>query len=89
MCKDKWNSLNSNYTKLVNYHKRIRSHTSFWDQSFDEKENFHLSCQFNIEFYELIKSFKGGRSATPPFHVRDINVKNDKIHGLVLTVPKT
>lgn len=81
MCKDKCNSLNSNYIKLADYHKKNRSHTYFWDLSFDEKEIFHLLCQFNIEFYELIEAFEGERNVTTPLHVRDDNVKNDKIHG--------
>jgi hypothetical protein len=57
MCKDKWNSLNSYNKKIANYHKGTRSHTCFWDLSFDEKEKFHLSCQFNRKFYELIETF--------------------------------
>jgi hypothetical protein len=57
MCKDKWNSLNFDYKKLIDYHKGIRNHTYFWDLSFDKKENFHLPCQFNKKLYELIKAF--------------------------------
>lgn len=35
MCKDKWNSLNSNNKKLIDYHKGIENHTYFWDLSFN------------------------------------------------------
>jgi TRAP-type C4-dicarboxylate transport system substrate-binding protein len=38
MCKDKWNAPNSNYKKLVDYHKGTRVHTCFWDLFDKEKE---------------------------------------------------
>jgi hypothetical protein len=49
MCKDKWNSLNSIYTKIIDYHKGIKNHTYFWDLSFNKKEIF-------IYHVNLIKS---------------------------------
>jgi hypothetical protein len=57
--------------------------------SFNKRENFHLLCQFNIEFYELIEAFKGERSVATLLHVKDANVENDEVHGLILTMPKT
>jgi hypothetical protein len=42
MCEDKWNALNSDYKKIADYHKGIRNHTSFWELSSRNKEQFHL-----------------------------------------------
>lgn len=39
-CKDKWIGLNSDYQKVVDYHKGIGSHTSFWDLGNEEKDRF-------------------------------------------------
>ncbi len=89
MCKNKWNSLNSNYKKLIDYHKGIRNHTYFWDLSFNKKVNFHLPCQFNKKLQELIEAFQGEMSVTMPLHVRDVNVENDGLHGLVHAMLKT
>jgi len=33
MCKDKWNNLNLNYKKIVDYHKGIRHNIVFLDVS--------------------------------------------------------
>jgi hypothetical protein len=89
MCKDNWNSLNSNYNKLINYYKGIRNHIYFWDLSFDKKKNVQLLCQFNRKFYKLIEAFQGERNVTMPLHVRDVNVKNHGLPGLVHAMPKT
>lgn len=82
--KNKRNFLNFDYKKIVNYHKGIKNHTCFWDLLFEEKEMYHLPCQFNKEIYESIESFQGNKSVIIPLHTKDINVEGDRIHGLAL-----
>jgi superoxide dismutase len=79
MCKDKWNSFNSNYKKILNYHKGIRNHTCFWDLVSKEKERHHLPCQFNLKIYDQIELFQGKSSVTIPLHSKDINIDGDEI----------
>jgi hypothetical protein len=86
MCKDKWNSLNSDYKKHAIYHKGTRNHICFWDLSFDEKEKFHLPHQFNRKFYELIEEFQGENNVIAPLHVRDVKVENNGVHGQIPTM---
>ncbi len=89
MCKDKWNSLNSYYKKLADYHKGTRSYTYFSDLSFDENFFFHLTHQFNRKFYELIETFWWEKNFTTPLHIQDINVENDEICEPLFVVPET
>jgi len=56
MRKEKWNSLNFNFKKLIDYHRGIGNHTSLWDLSYEEKEHFHLHYWFNKKFYDLIEA---------------------------------
>ncbi len=77
MCKDKWNSLNSDFKKLINYHKGTRNHTCFWDLTFEEKEHFHLPCQYTWEHYELIEVFRGENNINVPLYIKDVNVEGN------------
>lgn len=56
MCKDKWNSSNSNFKKLVDNRKGMGNHTCFWDFKYEE-ECYHLPCQYTKKYYELIEIF--------------------------------
>lgn len=38
MCKDKWNYLNFNLKKLVDYRKGTSNHSCFWNLKYEEKE---------------------------------------------------
>ncbi len=80
MCKDKWNTLNSNCTKIAYYHKGTGMHTCFWDLMFKEKERFHLLCVFNREYYESIDVFQGEKVINVPIHVKDVNAKGDVVY---------
>lgn len=53
-CKDKWNDINSNYKKIVDYHKGTGHNTYFWELLIDECDNLHFPKQFNHEYYEAI-----------------------------------
>jgi hypothetical protein len=44
MCKEKWNSLNFDFKKSIDYHRGIGNHTTFQDLSYEENEHFHLHC---------------------------------------------
>jgi hypothetical protein len=59
MCKDKWNGLNSYYKKLLNYHKGTSHHMLFWEMILKECDRYHLSKQFNKEFYKATEAFQG------------------------------
>jgi hypothetical protein len=80
MCKDKWNAFNFNYEKLANYHKGTRNHTGFWELSFAEKERFHLPLHFNQECYDAIEAFQGEKAINVPFHMQDVNVKENEVY---------
>jgi hypothetical protein len=41
-CKDKRNSLNSNYIRVSNFHLSIGHHTPLWDLIMEEHEKYHL-----------------------------------------------
>jgi hypothetical protein len=56
-CKDKWNGINSNYKKIVDYHKGTGHNTYFWELLIDERDNLHFPKQFNHEYYEAIYVF--------------------------------
>jgi hypothetical protein len=56
MCKDKWNMLNFDFKKILNYHTQIGHHTSFWDLIMEKHDKHHLPRQFNKEFYNVIES---------------------------------
>ncbi len=53
--KDKWNCLNNDYKKIVNYHKCIDYNTSYWEMSVEKNKIFHLPMLFNEECYNAIK----------------------------------
>jgi hypothetical protein len=57
MCKDKWNSINSDYKKNSNYHKGMGHNTSYWDPSLEDQDKFHLLKQFNKDCYNTIEVF--------------------------------
>jgi len=54
MCKDKWNSLNSNNKKLIDYHKGIEIILTF---GIYPLIYIYVPFQFNKKFYELIEAF--------------------------------
>ncbi len=59
ICKNKWNSLNFASKIFVDYHKRTKNHTCFWDLLLEDIKMFHLPCQFHKKFYESIEVFQG------------------------------
>jgi hypothetical protein len=85
MCKDKWNSFNFDYKKIVDYHKGTNNHTCFWDLVVEEKDKYHLPHQLCQQFYDLIKEFQGEKNVIAPLHSKDINVTNDEIYRLAPT----
>jgi hypothetical protein len=84
MCKDKWNSFNFDYKKIVDYHKGTNNHTHFWDFVVEKKDKYHLPRQLCRNFYDLIKEFQGERNVTISLHFKNINVKSDEICILTL-----
>jgi hypothetical protein len=56
MCKEKWNGLNYDYKKLLDYHKGIGYHNSFLDLFTKERNQQHLLQAFNKECYETIET---------------------------------
>jgi hypothetical protein len=80
MCKDKWNSMNSNFKKLVDYCKGMGNHTCFWDLKYEKKECYHLPCQYPREYYELIEVFQGENNVNVPLHTMDVNVEGNNMY---------
>jgi hypothetical protein len=78
MCKDKWNYLNSNYKKILNYHKGINHNMSFWELVVDGCDKYHLLKQFKKEYYNTIKTFQVKWNVSAPFHVIDLWANGDK-----------
>jgi hypothetical protein len=68
-CKDKWNCLNNDYKKIVNYHKGTYHNTSNWEMSVENNKMFHLSMLFNEECYNAIKFFQGKRNVNTSMYV--------------------
>jgi hypothetical protein len=42
MYKDKWNGLNSDYNKLLDYHKATKNHIFFWEMTTKEHDKHNL-----------------------------------------------
>ncbi len=81
MCKEKCNSLNFDFKKLIDYHRGIGNHTTFQDSSYEENEHFHLHCQFNKKFYDLIEALIG-ETFIVYLHTTNVKVKGDKTYKL-------
>jgi hypothetical protein len=77
MCKDKWNGLNYDYKKLLDYHKGIGHHNSFLDLFTKERNQQHLLQAFNKECYETIETFQGERIINALVYVQDLQAKGD------------
>lgn len=71
MCKDKWNSLNTDYLKVADYGKGTGNHTSFWHLLNEEKDCRGLPWQFNKDYFKAIEAFQGERVINTPSHLRD------------------
>lgn len=41
MCKNKWNVMNFDYKKLVDYHKGTKHLPSFWELTMEKWEEYH------------------------------------------------
>ncbi len=89
MCKDKWNGLNSNYKKIVDYHAGTSHHIPLWDLKIKNNNRHHFPRQFNWEFYNVIQAFQGERLINTPRHVRDIHAKRDTIYMPPIVGPDT
>jgi hypothetical protein len=68
MCKDKWNSFNFDYKKIIDYHKTTKNHICFWNHVVEKKDKYHLPCQLCQEFYDLIEEFHMERNVIVPLH---------------------
>jgi len=79
MCKDKWNSFNSNFKKIADNCEGTSNHTCFWDLKY-EKECYHLPCQYTREYYELIEIFQGEKNVNVLLYTEDVNAKGDDIY---------
>jgi hypothetical protein len=77
MCKDKWNGLNYDYKKLLDYHKGIGHHNSFLDLFTKERNQQRLLRAFNKECYETIETFQGECIINALIHVQDLQAKGD------------
>ncbi len=59
MCKDKWDELNLNYKKILDYSKCTNHHISFWDIIVYERDkNFTYLGNSTNNFMKLLKHFK-------------------------------
>ncbi len=72
MCKQKWNGLNYDYKKLLDYHKGIGYHNFFLNLFKKEHNQQHLLHAFNKECYETIETFQGERIINALVHVQDL-----------------
>lgn len=54
MCKDKWNYINEDYKRILDYHKGTRHNASYWDLIIEECDRFHLPKQYNEDCYNVI-----------------------------------
>ncbi len=57
MCKEKWNGLDYDYKKLLDYHRGIGHHNSFLDLFTKKRNQQHFLQAFNKECYETIETF--------------------------------
>lgn len=80
MCKDKWNSLNSNFKKLIDYHKGTSNHTCFWDLKYQKNECYYLLHQYTRGYYEFIEVFQGEKNVNALLHTKDVNAEGDDMY---------
>jgi hypothetical protein len=58
MCKDKWNGLNSNYKKVVDYHVGTSHHIPFWDLTIEKCSCLFFQGNLMESFMTLFKHSK-------------------------------
>jgi hypothetical protein len=75
MCKDKWNYINCEYKRIVDYHKGTGNNTSYLDLSLEKCNKFHLLKLFNGNYYNVIEVFQGERNIHVVMHVKDLLAK--------------
>lgn len=55
MYKDKWNYINEDYKRILDYHKGTTRHNaSYWYLTIEECDIFHLPKQYNEDCYNVI-----------------------------------
>jgi hypothetical protein len=54
MYTDKWNYINEDYKRNLDYHKGTGHNASYWDLTIEECDRFHLPKQCNEDCYNVI-----------------------------------
>jgi len=87
--KDKWNGLNSDYKKFLNYHKGAKYHTSFWKLTINEHDECHLPWSFNNDNYDVSEAFQKEYIINVPLHLKDLQIQDDRNYITIIFIPKT
>jgi len=75
MDKDKWNALNFNFKKIVDYCKGIGHNTSFWDLIIYRWQNYICHDNSTKSITKLFEIFQGKWNMNAPFHARDLQME--------------